>query len=152
MNKVRFAHTYTFILSCVLMTVMNIAAAETFDKGEIKFNRGSSSGMVSGGVLRGDRDQYFLMAGAGQWMEVQLDSLEDNAVFQLSIYQYGTGEGVQLEGARDGDDAQHWYGKLPHPGYSKNGSQNALDIVVGGTRGNASYDLTVTIKDSSWQQ
>lgn len=152
MKKSRYTYMYTFILSCVLMTVMNITTAETFDRGDIKFKRGSSSGTVSGAVVRGDRDQYFMMAGAGQWMEVKISSLENNAVFQLSIYQYGTGEDVQLEGAENGDDAYYWYGKLPRPGYSKDGKQNAVDIVVGGTRGNASYDLTVTIKNRSWQQ
>jgi len=134
----------------MLMIVMNVTIAKTFDKGEIKFKRGSYSGTVSGSVVRGDRDQYSLMAFAGQWMEVKISSPEDNAVFQLSIYSYGTGEYVQLEGAKDEDDAKHWYGKLPTPGCSKDGKQNAVNIVVGGTRGNTSYDLTVTIKNQTF--
>ena len=150
MKKSRCTYMFTFILSCMLMIGMNVTTAETFDKGEIKFKRGSHSGTVSGSVMRGDRDQYSLMAGSGQWMEVKISSLENNAVFQLSIYSYGTGKDVQLKGAKDGDDAKQWYGRLPSPGYSKDGKENAVDIVVGGTRGNASYDLSVTIRNRSW--
>ena len=151
MRKSRYIYPVTFMLSCLLMAVMNITIAETIDKGEIKFKRGSSSGTVSGAVIRGERNQYSLMAGSGQWMEVKIKSPEDNAVFQVSVYSYGTGEDVQLDGAKDGDDAKYWYGRLPKPGYSKNGKQNAVDIVVGGTRGNASYDLTVTITNRKAQ-
>ena len=147
MKKSRCTYMYTFILSCVLMTVMNITTAKTIDRGEIKFERGSYSGTVSGVVIRGERDKYSLMAGAGQWMKVKISSLENNAVFQLSIYQYGTGKDVQLVDAKDGDDADYWQGWLPRPGFSKNGKQNAVNIVVGGTRGNTSYDLTVTLKN-----
>jgi len=128
---------------------MNITLAETINKGEIKFKRGSHSATVSGTVIRGERDQYSLIAGAGQWMEVKISSPEDNAVFQLSIYSYGTGEDVQLEGAKAGEDARYWYDQLPAPGYSKDGKQNAVDIIVGGMRGNASYDLTLTIKNEA---
>ncbi|MBD3793553.1 MAG: hypothetical protein IE889_05255 [Campylobacterales bacterium] len=45
----------------------------------------------------------------------------------------------------------YWYGQLPNPGYSKDGKQNPLTIVVGGTRGNATYTLTVTIQDKAWK-
>ena len=136
------------MLSFILMSVMNITIAETFDKGDIKFKRGSYSGTVSGSVMRGDIDQYSVGASAGQWMKVEISSLEDNAVFQLSIYSYGTGDDVQLEGAKDGEDAKYWEGWLPRPGYSKDGKQNAVDIVVGGTRGNATYNLIVTIRNN----
>ena len=145
MKKNRYNNLFKFILPCLLMTMINITIAETINKDEIKFKRGSSSGTVSGSVVRGDRDQYSLMAGSGQWMKVEISSLENNAVFQISIYSYGTGNDVQLKGAKDGDDAKYWQGWLPKPGYSKDGKQNAVDIVVGGTRGNATYDLVVTI-------
>ncbi|GBC63017.1 hypothetical protein DENIS_4006 [Desulfonema ishimotonii] len=149
MKKSRYT-AYVFILSLMLMALANVTAAETFDRGEIRFKRGSSSGTFSGTVLRGDRDQYALMAGAGQWMEVKISSSEDNAVFQLSAYQYGTGEDVAFISAGEGDDADYWYGKLPNPGFSKNGKQNAVDIIVGGTHGNTSYKMTVTIQNHDW--
>jgi len=147
MKKYKYIQAVTVILSFILITAMNITIAETIEKGEIKFKRGKSSGTVSGTVLRGEVNRHDLMAGAGQWMEVKIKSPEDNAVFQVSVYSYGTGEDEQLDGARDGDDTKYWYGQLPNPGYSKDGKQNWVLIDVGGTRGNASYDLTVTIKN-----
>jgi hypothetical protein len=47
------------------------------------------------------------------------------------------GEQEALSGAGDGDDAKDWSGELP--------SNAEYVIVVGGTRGNASYTLKVSI-------
>ncbi len=121
------------------------------NEGEIHFLKGATSTTIEGSAIRGSLNEYQLMANAGQWVEIKISSLEDNAVFQFSNFQYGIGQDVQFEGAKDGDDAKYWYGQLPNPGYSKDGKQNALTIVVGGTRGNATYTLTVTIKDKSWK-
>lgn len=122
------------------------------DGGEITFKQGSSSIIISGGSVRGDGpNKYELMAGAGQWMEVKVSSIENNAVFQLSVYQHGTGKEVQLKGAKDGEDTKYWYGQLPSPGYSKDGKENAVTINVGSTRGGTSYDMRVAIKDRSWK-
>lgn len=101
----------------------------------IRFAPGTSSGVVAGGVIRGERDIYTLKARAGQQMEVRITSVEDNAVFQ--IVQPGAGQNA-LPGAGDGEDAKTWKGRLPATGEYR--------IVVGGTRGNCSYKLTVTIK------
>ena len=51
---------------------------------------------------------------------------------------YGHGEEEALPGAGDGDDAMNWSGKLP--------IDNEYVIVVGGTRGNATYALTISIR------
>ena len=67
-------------------------------------------------------------------MSVKIASLEKNAVFQI----YLAGEQESLPGASDGDDAMKWSGELP--------ADSEYVIVVGGTRGNASYTLTITIK------
>lgn len=48
------------------------------------------------------------------------------------------GEQESLPGAGDGDDAMKWTGRLP--------ADNEYVIVVGGTRGNASYTLTISIR------
>jgi hypothetical protein len=64
---------------------------------------------------------------------VRISSLEDNAVFQI----YVPGHEQTLDGAGEGDDATEWSGELPVSGDYR--------IVVGGTRGNASYRLEVTI-------
>jgi hypothetical protein len=103
-------------------------------KKKIRFAKGTSSATIKGGVVRGDRDRYYIGARKGQKMTVKITSLEKNAVFQV----YFHGEEEALPGADEGDDATNWSGELP--------IDNEYVIVVGGTRGNASYTLTVSIK------
>ena len=112
---------------------------------EIRFPAGSASAKAEGAVIRGERDLYSLTAKAGQTMEVSISALEDNAVF--AIFKPGstatvkdgfteiTGEAVSK--ASETDDAKTWKGTLPTSG--------KYLIVVGGTRGNATYKLKVTI-------
>ena len=103
-------------------------------KKKIQFARGSSSATVKGSVIRGERDRYYLGASKGQTMSVKISSEEDNAVFQI----YLPGEQEALPGAGDGEDAKEWSGELPRDA--------DYVIVVGGTRGNASYTLKVSIE------
>lgn len=103
-------------------------------KQKVRFPRGSSSTTISGAVVRGDRDRYYLGASGGQTMSVRITSLEKNAVFQV----YLPGEQEALPGAGEEDDATNWSGELPADG--------EYVIVVGGTRGNATYKLTISIK------
>lgn len=103
-------------------------------KQKLRFARGASSATVHGAVVRGDRDRYYVGAKKGQTMSVKITSEEDNAVFQV----YLPGEEEALPGAGDGDDAKDWSGELP--------SDAEYVIVVGGTRGNASYTLKVSIE------
>ena len=99
----------------------------------VQFARGTSSATLEGAVVRGDRDTYIVGAKGGQSMSVTISSLERNAVFQIS----GPG-GNELRGAREGDDTMKWSGTLPASGDYR--------IIVGGTRGNASYTLRVSIR------
>ena len=108
-------------------------AAEGVKK-KLQFARGSSSATVNGTVIRGERDRYYLGAKKGQTMSVKITSAEDNAVFQV----YLPGEEEALSGAGDGDDATDWSGELPRDA--------EYVIVVGGTRGNASYTMKVSIE------
>jgi hypothetical protein len=103
-------------------------------KRKIQFERGSSSATVRGSVVRGDQDRYYLKAAKGQTMSVKITSAEDNAVFQI----YLPGEEKTLRGAGEGDDATDWSGELP--------ADAEYVIVVGGTRGNASYTMKVSIE------
>lgn len=119
----------SFILTFTLSSVLAQGV-----KQKVRFPRGSSSTTISGAVVRGDRDRYYLEAKKGQTMSVKISSEEDNAVFQI----YLPGEQEALSGAGDGDDATNWSGELP--------ADAEYVIVVGGTRGNASYKLTVSIK------
>ena len=116
-----------------LIAFASDATAEGIKK-RVRFPRGSTSTAIKGNVLRGDQDTYLLGARAGQTMTVRITSLEDNAVFQI----YKPGGKETLEGAGESEDAMQWSGELPATG--------DYVIVVGGTRGNATYKLEVKIK------
>jgi hypothetical protein len=122
----------TLAIAALLMSFAGAPMAEGI-KRRIKFPRGSSGVTMKGNVIRGDRDVYYLKAGKGQQMKVMITAEEDNAVFQLY-----TPTGKALKGAGDLDDATQWNGTLPLAGDYK--------IVVGGTRGNASYSLSVEVE------
>ena len=114
-----------------------LAAGSIFADGvkrKVRFARGTSSTTIRGAVIRGDRDRYYVGAKRGQTMTVKITSLEKNAVFQI----YFAGEQESLPGAGEEDDAMKWSGELP--------ADNEYVIVVGGTRGNASYTLTISVK------
>jgi hypothetical protein len=103
-------------------------------KKKVRFAKGTSSTTIRGVVVRSDRDRYYVAAKKGQTMSVKITSRESNAVFQI----YLAGEQESLPGAGEGYDATKWSGPLP--------ADNEYVIVVGGTRGNATYTLTITIK------
>ena len=75
---------------------------------------------------------------------LKITALEKNAVFQvwrpgarLAAVASDPIEGLTLPGAGEGDDATEWHGPLPESG--------EYLVVVGGTRGNASYRFTLKI-------
>ncbi len=122
--------------TCMLMIfVFGLAGITSADgiRKRLKFAKGKSSATVSGAVIRGDRDTYIVGAREGQTMRVRITSLEKNAVFQIE-----GADGNYLPDAGEEDDATNWTGDLPQTG--------DYEIIVGGTRGNASYKLTVSIK------
>ena len=113
---------------------------------EIRFDHGTSNGAVQGSVARGERALYSLSARAGQTLTAHITAVEANAVFQLyppgarPVQRDGMLEvdGSALPGAADGEDARSWQGQLPASG--------TYLFVVGGTRGIASYRLSVTVR------
>ncbi|MBD2743949.1 hypothetical protein [Coleofasciculus sp. FACHB-1120] len=94
----------------------------------VRFAKGKSSAVVEYSVVRGTRDIYVLGAKARQKMTIAITSLEENAVFDI----------VDPNGRMIDQEATSWTGTLPKTGDYK--------IVVGGTRGNASYRMKVGIK------
>jgi uncharacterized protein len=148
MKQNQYGCFYRFIFACTLLAIGNMAYAKQINQGVIKFERSSSSSTLSGAVIRGDRDVYSLYAGADQWMEVKISALENNAVFSLLI----DVEGTESQALKGGTESTDWYGQLPKSATSKNGKKNVIDIIVGGTRGNASYNLSVTIKNKDWKK
>lgn len=133
------------VLAGLFWASLAAAVVSTDEQPEIRFARGATSATLQNAVVRGDRDIYPISAAGGQTMTVRIDALEDNAVFQIfppgtPYYQdeYGvwTFHGQALRNA-DGD-TREWSGRLASGGQYL--------IVVGGTRGNASYRLNVQIE------
>jgi hypothetical protein len=113
----------------------------------IFFAAGGKSGTVGGHVLRGERNLYSLIADAGQLLTVSITTPDNNAVFQ--IYEPGTkiergADGAlqftakALHAAGSAEDTTRWVGRLP--------SRGTYIIVIGSTRGNASYSMDVKIE------
>ncbi len=99
----------------------------------IWFKPGESSASIRTAVVRGTRDIYLLGAQKGQIMTVKIESLENNAVFDVQAPPNQSGQRRVLK-----QEALVWSGKLPDTG--------DYQIVVGTTRGNATYKLWVGIK------
>ncbi len=96
--------------------------------GPITFAPGRSSATVKSGVVRGDRNTYQLNARAGQTMTISITSLENNAVFDL----------IAPDGTVLKQETMDWSGGLPANG--------DYTVIVGGTRGNATFEMRVSIK------
>ena len=130
----RSARVVRPVIAAVFICALTLSS--TFAQGvkqKVRFARGTSSATIHGAVVRGDRDRYYVSAKRGQTMSVKITSREDNAAFEI----YFSGEQESLEGAGEGDDATDWSGELP--------ADNDYVIVVGGTRGNATYTLKISI-------
>jgi len=135
LNTLSLARTTRRVLALVFICAFAFSSVSADGvKKKVRFAPGTSSTTIRGAVVRGDRDRYYVGAKAGQTMSVKITSTEKNAVFQI----YFHGEEESLPGASDGDDATTWSGKLP--------IDNEYVLVVGGTRGNATYALTISIK------
>ena len=112
-----------------LNTHQNLLIAQQNRTRRIQFNRGEISTTVQDSVLRGTRDIYLLGAKASQIMTISLTSLENNAVFDL----------VSPNNTLIKKEVTNANLVLPSNGDYK--------IIVGGTRGNATYNLYVEIYD-----
>lgn len=122
LNEMSTAGTRVLLLVAVVLISISIVACS------------KSSATVSGSVIRGERARHLVKAKAGQTLDVSITSDEDNAVFQI----YSQGEKETLPGAGEMDDAKKWSGKTS--------SDGEYVIVVGPTRGNATYKLTYSVK------
>lgn len=94
----------------------------------VQFASGTNGMVLENSVVRGDRDLYALGARGGQAMTLDIVSLEANAVFDVIspsgyvLVRGGTNENILLPQTGD------------------------YQIIVGGTRGNATYTLNVAIE------
>jgi hypothetical protein len=109
------------------------AAAPKIAKDQpIRFAVGPLDVTLNGAVISGERDRYSLSMLAGETLDVQISSLEGNAVFSI----LGPNQ-VALPGTEEGKDTIQWAVPIPADG--------AYSILVGSTRGNATYTLKVKV-------
>ncbi len=113
----------------------------------IRFERGTSSAVVTGPVLRGEDVCYTITAKAGQSISATVTSSDDNVEFQLYQPGYRTTrdadgsslDGATVKGAGSNDDARHVALTLPTSG--------AYAFLLGTERGGGgTYRLTVSIQ------
>jgi hypothetical protein len=100
----------------------------------IRFAVGPLDVELNGTVISGERDRYSLSMLAGEILDVQITSLEGNAVFSI----LGPDQ-VALPGTEEGKDTMLWAVPIPADG--------AYSILVGPTRGNATYTLKVRVSE-----
>lgn len=113
----------------VMLAIVPCAWAQEGKTARVKFPKGRNSVLLKGAAVRGTEDRYILRASQGQTMTLRITSTEDNAVFDV----------VGPEGSTPLiSEATNWSGELPVTG--------DYTIIVGGTRGNATYQLRVTIR------
>lgn len=105
-----------------------IDSGTTVHTKEVFFEPGKTGAAVSNAVIRGERDLYRLTAQGGQQMYLLISSLENNARFDV------VGPTGRILARETGEDNI----LLPHTG--------EYQIIVGGTRGNATYDLEIEIQ------
>ncbi|MEZ5344081.1 MAG: PPC domain-containing protein [Pyrinomonadaceae bacterium] len=94
----------------------------------VKFRKGDTFAIYKNAVIRGERNKYILGAASGQRMEVSIDSVEDNAVFDIQA----------PNGSFLARERKSWNGQLPANGNYR--------ITVGGTRGNATYTIGFSVR------
>lgn len=120
------------------------AAVPPSEVREIRFAAGATRATVSDSVERGARHTYAFDARKGQWTDIRVTAMESNAA--ITVWQPGAVlpghrdediRGSTLKGAGEGADASRWQGYLPQSG--------RYLILVGPTRGGASYTLELTI-------
>jgi hypothetical protein len=121
---------------CLLLAGSLLTSPLQAKTSKLSFAKGAFSTTVSYAVVRGERELYTFKAEDGQKMTAAITALEDNAVFQIE-YQVKKGKWKTVKGADYGEDVRVWYGELPHS------TDGQYRIVVGGTRGNATYNLFV---------
>ena len=135
------------MLALLMVSALLTGVSEAGVVKEVSFAKGINSTLIQASVIRGESDQYFLTAKAGEKMEVSLSAVEKNAAFTIYQPGYKAGKdadgileikGATLQGAGEGEDATAWKGVLP--------SSGKYLILVGGTRGNATYKLKITLR------
>jgi predicted small lipoprotein YifL len=94
----------------------------------VNFGKGESSTVLKGAVVRAESKTYLVNAAQNQVMDLDITALEDNAVVQV----------ITPAGQVIGSEIKTMNKTLPETG--------DYQIIVSGTRGNATYKLNVAVK------
>jgi hypothetical protein len=98
----------------------------------VRFAVGPLDVTVDGAVIRGERDRYKVDMIAGETLSVTLSSTESNAAFTI----LGPDQ-KPVAGTEEGKDIIQWWITVPANG--------TYTILVGPTRGNATYKLNIKV-------
>ena len=98
----------------------------------IRFDTEPLSITLDGAVISGQRDRYNFGVMKGEMIDVVISSTEGNAVFSI----IGP-DGNALLGTEEGKDINNWAVQAS--------TEGTYSIVVGSTRGNATYKLVVNV-------
>jgi hypothetical protein len=132
MIRQAFKVTPAAFFGLLLLTTCAFAAQEGLTK-RVRFARGRTTATLKNSVVRGTRDRYIVGAREGQQMTVRITSVERNAVFIIHPPSNRT-----LESVGEMPESTEWSGKLLESG--------DYVVEVGGTRGNATYTLKVSVR------
>lgn len=94
----------------------------------IQFKKGTHSAEIKGGVARGTVNTYLIKAKKGQKMNIKIQSVEKNAVFNI----------IDPKTKTIVKESKSWSGELSQTG--------DYEIAVGTERGGASYNMSVSVK------
>jgi hypothetical protein len=94
----------------------------------VNFGKGESSAVLNGAVVRAESKTYLINAAKDQVMDLDISAMEDNAVVQV----------ITPTGQVIGSEIKTMNKALPETG--------DYQIIVSGTRGNATYKLNVAVK------
>jgi hypothetical protein len=103
----------------------------------LRFDVGPMVVEVSGAVVSGQRDRYTVSLITGELLQVELTALESNGAFSIMMP-----DGTALPGTEEGVDIASGFWIVPADG--------VYAIIVGPTRGNASYTLYVQTQDPAY--
>lgn len=117
--------THILLAAVLASAACTVIAQQT---ARISFEKGARSAFVEGAAVRGEQATYLIALRAGQELEIAISSTENNAVFAV----FPPASEVPLA-----DEVGRRKGRLEKTGDYK--------IVVGGTRGNATYKLNATV-------
>lgn len=123
-----------YLLALMIVCFLPLTAPAQEREEELHFKPGTSSIQINRGIARGETMRFLLGARGGQTMKVVVQSVENNAVFEV------IGNGGSLGQSALANGKQKWSGVIP--GYG----EDTIAIVVGSERGGSDFNLYVEIR------